>query len=337
MAPKLGNLLQNLSRILGFCALLAAAGAASGQTPNAQTRMVKQMEELRAELASLNAAHTSTARELKDIKTKLDDTGWKALDLAAQLSSAQWAMFGTGLAILGLFLTVAAFGAYQGVVRLVETKLNAAAEQAEEHLRDGIRKEEARIRDELDKSVKAVMEVTRLSALARMYGTISHAFWEQHNRATGASDAEVDEKRRNLETAIHLSRQGMEAAAKAGQDERLLTSLQSNTAYYLAEFSRFVTTAPKFAQLFRPKDREEALRLAELVREKARPAMAQEQVDEVVPDQLENACWVLWSLGDEAQKNAANELIRWLYEHPKSSQEMKTWIVEKYYENKKPA
>lgn len=312
---------------------LALAQPSTSQTSKDIRNLRSEMENVRKEQAA--------AREKTDaIAKKLDDTGWKALDFASQLSSAQWAMFGTGLAFMGLVVAVLGLGAYQGVLKAMQINLESAATRLEERLTAAIAKEEERLRAEFDRrieSIKTMMEDGRQRAQALTYGSISFAFWDQHNEISGATSAENDEKCRNLEAALHLSNLAIDCAAKAGEGNReLLTSLRSNRAYYFTDLALLVAADGRLAKHFSADRRNMALELANDVRRTAKEFMTTGS-DANWPEWLETACWVYWNLGDEdATKNALLDL-RTLYEHKRADREMKEWIRKRYFKNDEPA
>ncbi len=305
--------------------------------------LVKEVQGLRAEVARLSGDQARTERDLREIKGKLEETGWKALDFASQVSSAQWTMFGTGLAFIGLIVAVAALGAYQAVLRRMQSNLDAAAARLQENLTNVIRREEARLQAEVSKraeSIKEMMESSRQSVQARTFGLISYAFWEQHDEISGTSVPELDEKCRNLETAIYLSQLALECAHKAGDGgpdgEALLTTLRANRAYYIADLAHLAHNESRLSKRFSEDHRKIALELANIVLPTATKSMA---VDGETrwPEWLESSCWVLWNLGEGNQRKNVLQHLRQIYEHKAVTDKTKKWIRKRYFQNGEPA
>jgi hypothetical protein len=310
--------------------------------------------ELRAEIAKLQhdvltvKADVAAVKKILDdtdvaaMKKGLDETGWKALDFAAQVASAQWTMFGTGLAILALIFTFAGAGAYTILMRRVQFRMNAAATRLQGRLNRNIENEELRLREEMNRrgeAVKEMMESTRIGVQARLYGAMSHVFWEQHSKTIGTTPTEIAEKRRNLETAIYLARLGMDTLNRVKvdgvEDENTLTALQGMYAYYITEFWLFAKEKREFESLLKEEEKREALSLATGVQIKAQRSV-NSGADPHAREHLESTCWVFWNLGSESEKQNTKKILREIYEFDESDDEMRNWIRQRYYENKEP-
>ena len=337
-----GHPVRNLSKRLWVmaavvCCSIHVSALAQGNSP-----IRKDVEQLRSEVTNVGKAQAATADDVKKIKEKMDETGWKALDFASQVASAQWTMFGTGLAVLGFVFAVVGVAAYQMIMRRMRFRLNAAATRLEARLTKNIENEELRLQQEMNKrgeAVKQMMESTRFAVQARLFGAVAHVFWEQHSKNEGASQAELEEKRRNLETSIHLARRGVEithgVVVDSAEDRNLLTALQAANAYYLAEFWRFAAANAQFSPLLKDEEKREALNLASVAQKSAQRSLAANS-DPLAREHIESACWVFWNLGAEAEKRRAMETLREVYELDSSDNAMRDWIRQRYFENKEP-
>ena len=307
-------------------------------TPRELARDIEKLrQKVRDDINGMRSAQAATTETVKEVRSKLDETGWKALDFASQLSSAQWTMFGTGLAILGLLSAVIAFGAYQGLLRMMRSNLDRAAARVEGRLTAAIKKEETRLQGEVDARIAdlhKMMESSRQGVQARTFGLIAYAFWEQNDAVTGSTPTERDEKWRNLQSAIHLSDLALDCATKVGADpdaEALLTSIRSNRAFYIADLALLAKQDERFSARFTADYRKEAVSLANTVL----PIATKEQ-DVRWSEWLESCCWVFWMLGGENQKRETLVRLRYIYLHKDVTDEMKLWIRKRYFENKEP-
>lgn len=323
--------------------LIAIDQKAIAQSQATITQSAKDIQKLKSDVEQIRRDQSATQKDVTHIKNKLDETGWKALDFASQLSGAQWAMFGTGLGILSVVVAVAAFGAYQGLMRMMKSNLDRAAIRMEGRLTTAIRKEEARLQTEMDKRVqgiKEMMESSRQSVQARTFSLISYAFWEQHHVGTGTSASERDEKCRNVESAIHLSGLALECAMKTdlsgAEGEELITTIRSNRAFYITDLACLAKQDERLSNRFSEDQRKEAIALANAVLPTAIKRMSQDG-DTRWPEWMESCCWVFWVLGEENQKKTTLIDLRRVYDHKNVTDEMKAWIRKRYFENKEPA
>ena len=232
-------------------------------------------------ISRVEASVSEIEASVSGIKSKLDESGWKALDATQKLFSLQWAIWGFFLALVSL----GGFGGFQGY-KMLRDKL-------ENELKDSMRKYEGE---------------TRHRNQTMTFTYISYAIWKLFDQDKTLA---YDQKKQYLEAALGLSRFALghaEALAILGKDEHddLITTARANHAYWLAQ-----EADPSDLTKPRPGNREEALQLGKKVISVALKYMKMDGTTHISrwPNWAETYCWVLTRYGDAAQKATAKALI----------------------------
>ena len=293
------------------------SGAPAPQTVDARiVQLEAAVKSLTATTTKLNSDQTSISADVREVKDKLFDAGYKALDFSTKLTSMQWQIFTIIIGLLSFVLTFGGVGVYVA------------------------------LRKNLEKDMKEMTRMSRHRIESSSLGKISLAFWQQHDHSTDDSAASLSEKARNLDAAISLARLALDAAEELDdaepEHESLLAIQTSNLAYYLADMANLIRQKPasfvaRAAQAAKAGEVEMALRLARALLPIANKYRDQKGKDVSWTYWMESYCWVLWICGNDAEKKRAKSLVSELYKDERVTEEdLRPWIRKRYFEDKEP-
>lgn len=285
-----------------------AIGQVSGDSTHspvtASKRVQEDIQKLKGQARETDSRLSQVQTAVDGIKSKLDEGGWKALDVAHKFSTLQLQVFGFVLALMG-------FGGFGGY-------------QAYKWLRD-------KLENDLRESMRAIGDETRHSNQAMTFSHASFAFWQQFNEGNEDS-SKYGERKHYLETAIALSKFAVENAGKLEplnkeEHEVLITTIRSNHSYWLAQ-----QTSPTNPKDPHPQNSESALSLgkaAYAIADKYRKLSGTKNIDRW-PNWIENYCFVLARYGDDQQKAEAKEIIKTICDDQRVNEAWKKQIRKEY-------
>jgi hypothetical protein len=288
---------------------------------------------VQTKLNESDARLVTLSNDVNGFRKELGDTGLKAFDAALKVSNLKWQIAGITITVtftaLAVVLTVLGWG-------------------GQKWLRDLLKKDA----DEVIQAMKQMTQTSRFSIEASSMASIAYAFWVQHDQITDKSQSSLSEKVRNLEAALLLSDHALQSAGKLDETdpelEILLTNARSSYAYYLTDMIRLIDENPgtfsergKTAQ--ERGEREKALSLAATFWPIVNKHRSTAGGDKRWIEWKESYCWVLWSLGDQDQKQRAETLVgevyrevREVYKDASAAEEMRDWIRKKYFQGLAP-
>jgi hypothetical protein len=240
---------------------------------------------LRQRIERNEARVSEVEKQLISITTKLEESGWKALDATTKLSALTWQTLSFFIALMAAFT----YGGWQGY-KLLRDKLEM----------------------DLKESMSNYEAILRHSTGAMAFGELCMGFWEQYSSIPASEPGAEGTKKRLLDATLKMSVFALEHVERLEpldyeKYEDLITNVKINFAYWLA-----VEPDPADPSKPNPKNAEKAQKLANTAFVVATKYWKSEGVKYLNrwPEWIESYCFVLTRFGDTEQQVVAKEIIR---------------------------